>query len=42
MAVKSRPSGANDMHAMYVSRGLGNSGPPFRIGAAPEVALLTV
>jgi uncharacterized protein len=29
-------------HAMYVSRGLGNSGPPFRIGARPEVALLTV
>ena len=29
-------------HALYVSRGLGNSGPPFRIGSRPEVALLTV
>jgi predicted MPP superfamily phosphohydrolase len=29
-------------HAMYVSRGLGNSGLPFRIGAPPEVVLLTL
>ncbi|HWZ58299.1 MAG TPA: metallophosphoesterase [Gemmatimonadaceae bacterium] len=29
-------------HAMYVSRGLGNSGLPFRIGALPELVLLTV
>lgn len=33
------PDGA---HALYVSRGLGNSGPPFRIGAQPELALLTI
>jgi predicted MPP superfamily phosphohydrolase len=25
-----------------VSRGLGNSGPPFRIGARPELALLEI
>jgi len=25
-----------------VSRGLGNSGPPFRIGSPPELALLTL
>jgi predicted MPP superfamily phosphohydrolase len=29
-------------HVMYVSRGLGNSGLPFRIGAMPELVLLTV
>jgi len=29
-------------HTMYVSRGLGNSGLPFRIGARPELVLLTV
>jgi hypothetical protein len=29
-------------HALYVSRGLGNSGPPFRIGARPELALLEI
>ncbi|MDQ3697019.1 MAG: metallophosphoesterase [Gemmatimonadota bacterium] len=29
-------------HRMYVSRGLGNSGLPFRIGSQPEIALLTV
>jgi predicted MPP superfamily phosphohydrolase len=29
-------------HTMYVSRGLGNSGMPFRIGARPELALLTL
>jgi uncharacterized protein len=29
-------------HAMYVSRGLGNSGPPFRIGSRPELALLEI
>lgn len=28
------------VHRMYVSRGLGNSGPPFRLGARPELALL--
>jgi len=33
------PDGA---HGLYVSRGLGNSGPPFRIGSSPEVALLTI
>lgn len=33
---------ADSVHAMYVSRGLGNSGPPFRIGARPELALLTI
>ena len=33
---------ADQRHTMYVSRGLGNSGPPFRIGATPELALLTV
>ncbi len=33
------PDGA---HHMYVTRGLGNSGPPFRIGARPELALLTL
>jgi len=27
--------------ALYVSRGLGNSGAPFRIGSRPELALLT-
>jgi predicted MPP superfamily phosphohydrolase len=27
---------------MYVSRGLGNSGPPLRVGARPELALLTL
>jgi uncharacterized protein len=29
-------------HAMYVSRGLGNSGIPFRVGALPELVLLTL
>lgn len=29
-------------HALYVSRGLGNSGPPFRIGSRPELALLEI
>jgi predicted MPP superfamily phosphohydrolase len=29
-------------HAMYVSRGLGNSGLPFRIGSRPELVLLTI
>jgi hypothetical protein len=29
-------------HTLYVSRGLGNSGPPFRIGARPELALLEI
>jgi hypothetical protein len=29
-------------HRLYVSRGLGNSGPPFRIGSRPEIALLTL
>lgn len=29
-------------HHLYVSRGLGNSGPPFRIGSRPEIALLTL
>jgi uncharacterized protein len=29
-------------HAMYVSRGLGNSGPPFRIASRPELALLEI
>jgi predicted MPP superfamily phosphohydrolase len=29
-------------HTLYVSRGLGNSGPPFRVGARPELALLTI
>jgi hypothetical protein len=29
-------------HLLYVTRGLGNSGPPFRIGSRPELALLTV
>jgi uncharacterized protein len=29
-------------HALYVSRGLGNSGIPFRIGARPELPLLTI
>jgi uncharacterized protein len=30
------------VHGMYVSRGLGNSGPPFRIGSPPELALLEI
>jgi uncharacterized protein len=29
-------------HAMYVSRGLGNSGLPFRVGALPELVLVTL
>lgn len=29
-------------HTLYVSRGLGNSGPPFRIGSRPELALLDI
>jgi len=29
-------------HTLYVSRGLGNSGPPFRLGARPELALLEI
>ncbi len=29
-------------HRMYVSRGLGNSGIPFRMGSRPEIALLTL
>ncbi len=29
-------------HTLYVSRGLGNSGIPLRIGARPELALLTI
>jgi uncharacterized protein len=33
------PDGA---HHMYVTRGLGNSGPPFRVGARPELALMTL
>ena len=33
---------ANSQHTLYVSRGLGNSGPPFRIGARPELALLEI
>ena len=33
--------GANG-HAMYVSRGLGNSGIPLRIGSRPELVLITI
>jgi predicted MPP superfamily phosphohydrolase len=29
-------------HTLYVSRGLGNSGPPFRFGSRPELALVVV
>jgi uncharacterized protein len=32
----------NEAHRLYVSRGLGNSGPPFRIGSRPEISLLTL
>lgn len=35
------PSAAGG-HMLYVSRGLGNSGIPFRIGARPELPLLTI
>ena len=34
--VRGTYTSTNHVHAMYVSRGLGNSGPPFRIGAAPR------
>jgi uncharacterized protein len=40
--VKGHYASANAMHSLYVSRGLGNSGPPFRIGSRPEVALLEI
>ena len=40
--VKGTYSSPDGLHALYVSRGLGNSGPPFRIGSRPELALLTV
>lgn len=29
-------------HALYVSRGMGNSGPPFRIGSRPEFAMVSI
>jgi predicted MPP superfamily phosphohydrolase len=33
---------SHGMHQMYVSRGIGNSHVPFRIGARPELAVLTI
>ena len=35
-------AGASPAQQLYVSRGLGNSGIPLRVGAPPELALLTV
>ena len=40
--VKGTYRSPDGLHALYVCRGLGNSGPPFRIGSPPELALLTV
>ncbi len=40
--VKGRYALADAKHALYVSRGLGNSGPPFRVGSRPELALLEI
>ncbi len=40
--VKGTYTSADARHALYVSRGLGNSGPPFRIGSRPELALLEI
>lgn len=40
--VKGSYASADAKHALYVSRGLGNSGPPFRIGSRPELALLEI
>jgi len=40
--VKGPYSARDGTHRLYVSRGLGNSGPPFRIGSRPELALLTL
>lgn len=39
--VKGWYSGGNG-HAMYVSRGLGNSGIPVRVGSRPELVLITL
>lgn len=40
--VRGRYDSADGAHRLYVSRGLGHSGVPFRIGARPELALLTL
>jgi uncharacterized protein len=40
--VKGSYTSRDGAHVLYVSRGLGNSGPPFRIGSRPEVALIVV
>jgi len=40
--VKGTYASPDGKHALYVSRGLGNSGPPFRIGSRPELALLEI
>jgi uncharacterized protein len=40
--VRGRYTSPDAQHTLYVSRGLGNSGPPFRIGARPELALLEI
>jgi uncharacterized protein len=40
--VKGSYTSPDRAHALYVSRGLGNSGPPFRIGSRPELALLEI
>ncbi len=40
--VRGSYASADRRHALYVSRGMGNSGPPFRIGSRPELALLTI
>lgn len=40
--VQGRYASPDAQHTLYVSRGLGNSGPPFRIGARPELALLEI
>jgi hypothetical protein len=40
--VRGRYESPDARHTLYVSRGLGNSGPPFRIGARPELALLEI
>jgi predicted MPP superfamily phosphohydrolase len=40
--VKGTYTNRDTEHVLYVSRGLGNSGPPFRIGSRPELALLSI
>jgi len=40
--VKGLYRSSDGTHALYVSRGMGNSGPPFRIGSRPELAMVVI